>query len=241
MSLLYIPYQQRRVLIMGTAELVKLIKSRRSIRFWEDKPVQEDLLVQAVETATWAPNGANAQIWNFYIVLDKDKIKAIADAAESGMRDMGTWPEMANFKGFPPPPAPPGVTPPPPPKRSPLGDAPAMILVGAKRGENPMEQIIRERAKRDDRAAKMLQWSGSIDSRIQSVASSISYLLLVLHQMGLGATWMTGPISQAKGDIEKILNVPSDIDIIAMIPVGYSADTPVGIRRPVNEVCQVIK
>ena len=64
----------------------------------------------------------------------------------------------------------------------------------------------------------MLQWSTSIDSRIQSVSSGIGYLLLALHQMGLGATWMTGPISQAKGDIEKILNVPSDIDIIAMVP-----------------------
>jgi nitroreductase len=75
---------------METAELVKLIKSRRSIRFWDDRPVQEDLLVQAVEAATWAPNGANAQIWNFYIVMDKNKIKAIADVAEAGMRNMGT-------------------------------------------------------------------------------------------------------------------------------------------------------
>jgi nitroreductase len=47
---------------METAELAKLIKSRRSIRFWEDKPVPEELLLQAVELATWAPNGANAQI-----------------------------------------------------------------------------------------------------------------------------------------------------------------------------------
>jgi hypothetical protein len=59
--------------------------------------------------------------------------------------------------------------------------------------------------------------------------------------MGLGATWMTGPISQAKGEIEKILNVPSDVDIIAMIPVGFSTDTPASIRLPVSEVCQVIK
>lgn len=226
---------------METAELAKLIKSRRSIRFWDDKPVPEDLLMQAVELATWAPNGANAQIWKFYIVLDKGKIKEIADAAAAGMQNMGTWPEMADFKGFPAPPTPAGVTPPPPPKRSNLSDAPAMILVGAKRGENPMDKIIAERAKKDERAAQMLQWIGSIDPRIQSVSSGISYLLLVLHQMGLGATWMTGPIIQAKGDIEKILNLPPDIDIIAMVPVGYSTDTPVGVRRPVNEVCQVIK
>jgi len=225
---------------METAELAKLIKSRRSIRFWEDKPVPEELLMQAVELATWAPNGANAQIWYFYIVLDKGKIKAIADAAQTNMSKMSTWPEMANFK-YPAPQTPAGVTPPPPPKRSPLGDAPAMILVGAKRRENPMTKIIAERAKVDERAAQMLQWDTTIDSRIQSVAPGIGYLLLVLHQMGLGATYMTGPISQAKGDIEKILNVPPGIDIMAMIPVGYSTDAPISFRRPVNEVCQVIK
>jgi nitroreductase len=187
---------------METAELAKLIKSRRSIRFWEDKPVPEDLLIQAVELATWAPNGANAQIWNFFVVLDKTKIKAIGDVAAASMRNMGSWPEMANFK-YPTPTLPPGTTPPPPPKRSPIGEAPAMILIGAKRRVNPMDKIIAERAKGDERAAEMLKWSGSIDSRIQSVSSGIAYLLLILHQMGLGATWMTGPISQAKGDIEK--------------------------------------
>jgi nitroreductase len=153
---------------------------------------------------------------------------------------MSSWPEMANFK-FPTPPTPPGVAPPPPPKRSPLGDAPAMILIGAKQRINPMDKIIAERAKSDERAAMMLEWSRTIDSKIQSVSSGIAYLLLVLHQLGLGATWMTGTISQVKGEIEKILNVPADVDIIAMVPVGYSTDTPVSFRKPVSEVCQVIK
>jgi nitroreductase len=116
-----------------------------------------------------------------------------------------------------------------------------MILVGAKRRENPMEKIIAERAKVDERAARMVEWGVTIGSRVQSVSSGIAYLLLVMHQKGLGATWMTGPISQAKGDIEKIIGVPPDVDIVAMIPVGYSTDTPVSYRKPVNEICQVIK
>ena len=42
---------------METTELTKLIKTRRSIRIFQDKPIPEALLMQAVETATWAPNG----------------------------------------------------------------------------------------------------------------------------------------------------------------------------------------
>jgi nitroreductase len=69
----------------------------------------------------------------------------------------------------------------------------------------------------------------------------IAYLLLVLHQIGLGAVWMTGP-TQAKGEIEKILNIPEEMDFVALIPVGYPAENPApNGRKPVGEVVQVIR
>ena len=34
-------------------DLANLIKNRRSIRSWQDKAVSEELLIQAVELATW--------------------------------------------------------------------------------------------------------------------------------------------------------------------------------------------
>ena len=227
---------------METAELAELIKGRRSIRAWQDKPVPEELLLQAVELATWAPNGANAQLWYFYIILDKNTIKAVADAAQAGRDIMASWPEMANFGGFPRPASvPQGTSAPAAPRRMPLSDAPAMILVGAKKRENPMDKVLSERAKVDEKAKEMLQWGSILNPRIQSVSAGIAYLLLVLHQTGLGATWMTGPLAQSKGDVEKLLKVPDGMDIIALIPVGYPADEPTGQRRPVSEVSEVIK
>lgn len=104
-----------------------------------------------------------------------------------------------------------------------------------------MDKVLSERAKVDERAAQMSQWSNTLNPRIQSASAGIAYLLLVLHQMGLGATWMTGPLAQSKGDVERILKVPSDMDIIALIPVGYPADNPTRDRRPVSEVCEVVK
>jgi len=228
---------------METAELANLIKSRRSIRVWQDKPVPEEMLLQAVELATWAPNGANFQNWYFYIVLNKDIIKAIADAVQASTRNMASWPETAQAGGF----ALPGRTsqgtsaPPRPQQRSPLSAAPAMILAGTRRIENPRAKILEARAKVDERAAQMLQWDSILNARLQSASAAIAYLLLVLHQMGLGATWMTGPLALAKGDIEKILNIPSDMDILVMIPVGYPAESPTRYRRPVSEVSKVIK
>jgi nitroreductase len=227
---------------METAELAELIKGRRSIRAWQDKPVPEELLLHAVELATWAPNGANAQLWYFYIILDKNIIKAVADAAQAGRDIMASWPEMAQVGGFPRPASvPQGASVPAAPRRMPLGDVPAMILVGTKKRVNPMDKVLSEQAKVDEKATEMLQWSSILNPRIQSVSAGIAYLLLVLHQMGLGATWMTGPLAQSKGNVEKILQVPEGTDIIGLIPVGYPADSPTGQRRPVNEVCEVIK
>jgi nitroreductase len=227
---------------METAELANLIKSRRSIRVWQDKPVPEELLLQAVELATWAPNGANFQNWYFYIVLNKDIIKAIADAVQASTRNMASWPETAQAGGFAlPGRTPQGASAPPRPQRSPLSAAPVMILVGTRRIENPRVKILEARAKVDEKAAQMLQWDSILNARLQSASAAIAYLLLVLHQMGLGATWMTGPLALAKGDIEKILNIPSDMDILVMIPVGYPAESPTRDRRPVSEVSKVIK
>ena len=44
---------------METKELADLIKGRRSVRVWKDQPVPEDLILQAIELATYAPNDDN--------------------------------------------------------------------------------------------------------------------------------------------------------------------------------------
>jgi nitroreductase len=47
---------------------------------------------------------------------------------------------------------------------------------------------------------------------------------------------------QAKAEIEKILQVPSEMDLVAFIPVGYPAENPpLRERKPVDEVCKIIK
>jgi nitroreductase len=216
---------------MKTSELVQLIKSRRSIRRWLKKPVPEDMLLQAVEMATWAPNGGNQQNWFFYVILDKNIINSMADAVrasadyvvsltEASQRENLTrWLKLFdNFR-----------------------NAPSVIAVAAAPYKSSLDEILSSREKVDPKVKQMGQWRSVADTRIQSVSSAIAYLLLVLHQMGLGAVWMTGPM-QAKGDIEKILNVPEETDLVALIPVGYPAENPAPRdRKPVKDVTRVLK
>ena len=97
------------------------------------------------------------------------------------------------------------------------------------------------REEQDPQAREMRQWRNAVHSKIQSVSSAIANLLLILHQMGLGAVWMTGPM-QIKGDIEKILKIPAGEDLVAFIPVGFPAENPpLRARKLVTEVCTIIK
>ena len=120
-------------------------------------------------------------------------------------------------------------------------NAPAAIAVAAAQYQSSIDKMLALREKYDPQAAQIRQWRNIANSRIQSVSSAIAYLLLALHQVGLGAVWMTGPI-QAKEKIEEILQVPHDMDVIAFIPVGYPAEKPAPKeRKPVKEVCKVIR
>ncbi len=213
-------------------ELANLIKSRRSIRVWQDKEVTEELLTRAIELATWAPNAANQQNWRFYLIMNRAIIKEIADAVQASADRMAAWSESAKFGN---------ATVRWQQRASFFRTAPAAIAIAAAQYQSIADQILAAREEGDSQARQMRQWRQVADSRIQSVSSAVAYLLLILHQMGLGAIWMTGPI-QAKGEIEKILKVPSEMDVVTFIPVGYPVGVPAPMtRKPVGEVLEVVR
>jgi nitroreductase len=58
----------------------ELIKTRRSIRKFTDKPVPDDIIDKIIEAGTWAPSGLNNQPWKFAIIKDlevKTKISGL--------------------------------------------------------------------------------------------------------------------------------------------------------------------
>ena len=218
---------------MELTDLANLIKTRRSVRVWQDKEVPEQLLLQAIELATWAPSGGNQQNWRFYVIKNKQTLKAIGDAVQISSDLINSWPESRR----------PGTPPMGGAQRRAgfFGSAPAAIAVAAAKYQSQVDLTLEAREEIDPQAADMRRWRNIADSRIQSVASAIAHLLLIFHQMGLGAVWMTGPM-QAKDDIERLLQVPDHLDVVAFIPVGYPAERPVSRgRKPVSEVAEVIR
>jgi nitroreductase len=103
------------------------------------------------------------------------------------------------------------------------------------------DQILRARGETDPVGREMRSYRQLGNSSLQSVAAAITYLLLILHYFGLGATWMAGP-QQAKKQIEQLLGVPPEWDFVDLIPVGYPAETPKDPgRKAIAEVVQFFR
>src|SRR5436305_4578324 len=58
-----------------TGDLITLIRGRRSVRKYLDRPVAHELLLQMIEAACWAPSPHGRQPWRFAI-LTQPKPKA---------------------------------------------------------------------------------------------------------------------------------------------------------------------
>jgi nitroreductase len=63
----------------------------------DDESKPELNIIQAIELATWAPNGGNQQNWRFYIIKNKATLKKFADAVQAASDLINSWPEAAKF------------------------------------------------------------------------------------------------------------------------------------------------
>jgi nitroreductase len=65
-------------------DAIKALKTRRSVRVYEEKPVPRDLIETIIDTARLAPTANNIQPWDFIVVTERETRKKIADLTDYG-------------------------------------------------------------------------------------------------------------------------------------------------------------
>lgn len=63
--------------------MIEQIKMRRSIRKYLDKPVEDEKIIQLLESARLAPSGSNTQPWHFIIVKSELTRQKLAQASHN--------------------------------------------------------------------------------------------------------------------------------------------------------------
>ncbi len=71
-------------LMAANMNIIKIIKTRRSIREYLDKPVPKDILEKIVDTGRFAATARNVQPWEFVIITEQAILKKLAELAENG-------------------------------------------------------------------------------------------------------------------------------------------------------------
>ncbi len=66
--------------------LTLLLRSRRSVREWRDRPVPREVVEQLIDAARYAPTGSNAQGVEYTVVQDRDRLRHVEDLIFEGMR-----------------------------------------------------------------------------------------------------------------------------------------------------------
>lgn len=61
--------------------MIEPIKTRRSIRNYKDKPVEDDKIIQILESARLAPSGDNTQPWHFIIIKSEHNRQKLAEVS----------------------------------------------------------------------------------------------------------------------------------------------------------------
>ena len=215
---------------MDIQALEGLVKGRRSIRQWKKEEISDELLRKAVELATWAPNGGNYQGWRFVIVKNKGVAWKMANAVQSAADKIASWPEAMSWQEDV--------------KRyqknaSYFRNAPACIGVFISDYQSVMDKVLIARESFDSEAKNIMGFRRSAPTAIQSAAAAVTTMLLVFHQMDLGAVWLGAPL-MAKKEIETLLKVPANFSLTSLIAVGHPDESPQRERKPVDQVLEFL-
>jgi len=203
------------VSIEKSKRLYELMKTRRSIREFSRKKVPDEVIINAIKTASSAPSGANKQPWHFVVVKDSNIKKDIRIAAEkeeklfyshrapeSWLKDLNQFGTDWN-KPF-------------------LEKAPALIVV------------FRQSFSKEEGVKKKNYYVN------ESVGIASGFLLTALHNAGLATLTHT---PSPMGFLEKILGRPNNEKATLLIPIGYptkKAVVPDLIKKPFNEIATVL-
>jgi nitroreductase/NAD-dependent dihydropyrimidine dehydrogenase PreA subunit len=91
----------RKEFALSEPQVAQLLRRRRSIRSYKDKPVEREKLAKLLEMACYAPSAKNNQPWHWTVVQDPAETRRLAGLVIDWMRSaIKQNPEQAELRGF---------------------------------------------------------------------------------------------------------------------------------------------
>lgn len=194
----------------------ELFRTRRSVRRFKPEPLPEALVMRLIEGAITAPSASNKQPWKFLVVQNRELIARMAEAVRAATQLVAQHIPGDSQLAF---------------ER--YGDyftrfeqAP-LVIVPIFRPLTLLSNLTSPELPAPARASiEQLE----VDSGLIGTSLALGQLLLLAHELGLGASGMTGPLV-ARAELKALLEVPSSWDIVALVPLGFPDETPAPTER----------
>lgn len=219
--------------------LVDVIQSRRSIRKFIEKPINQEHINKILGAASTAPSAGFTQPWHFIVIQNRELInqmeiiirKKIEKEVPRILKKSGVisnakissyvklWKSGSLF--FP---------------KAPITIA-VLVEEISKLYHEPYVQYFLEKGLNRLEARNYM---GLVE--IQSVSAATENLLLTAHALGYGACWMRIPF-MAKEELKKLLNVQFPWDLMALLPVGFTDPNylpPQLKRKKIEEIMTIL-
>jgi len=75
-------------LVIDEAQAVQFLRSRRSIRLYQDKPVEREKIRRLIEVARYAPTAGNSQSVEWLVLTERSRIREIAALTAEWLREL---------------------------------------------------------------------------------------------------------------------------------------------------------
>ena len=194
-----------------------VLRSRRSVRRYNETPVADDELRSLLEAATFAPSAHNRQPWRFAILKNSSVKERLAKSMGDRLREDRTRdqdpPELIerdvsiSFRR--------------------ITTAPVVIVMSLS-----MEDM--------DKYGDERRYSAERIMAVQGVAMATQNLLLACSDAGLGASIMCAPLF-CPDIVVDVLGLPTSWEPQLLITVGHPAHAGKPFsRRPLSELARII-
>ncbi len=184
--------------------LIDTIRDRRSIRKYKSDPVAEKDLDQIIEAARLAPSGTNRQPWRFVLLTDDSEKQKIAGAV---------------IQPF-------------------VLEAPAVFVCCLDRKaytkglvEKRMKELVQMNVISEEAAGYI--YKRKMPEKVDEVVIpagayvdlgiAVEHMVLAAESLGLGSCWVR--LFNPK-QVHEALGLPEQVEVVALLPVGYPAESP---------------
>ncbi|MBN2045627.1 MAG: nitroreductase family protein [Anaerolineales bacterium] len=191
----------------------EVLEGRRSVRMFENRPVERELIKKLIKAGTMAPNAHNRQSWRFVVVTEKEDLTRMVLAMQpkykQALLNSGMFQNQVDELAEK--------------RKARLTSAPAAILPCVAKGDLPSYG--------DDERTE-----GEWMMAVQSAALAAGNILLAAHAFGLGGVWICAPMF-APAAVCEAFDLPADWVAQGMLMIGYPAEEPeFRERKPMKEV-----